>query len=288
MNASVYLFSELNSFYIQYPDDHTASIFKKFLVNAKSATQIAIHRDGNLMYYSYIWKPKQTKYIGLCVVLNGLVIKDIGALFYLFENTISNLVNKGMLVHSDKMDRMGNPIINNDKLYQNQEEIELLAESLREGFNRFELYAESLPPVSFGILKDSQKDFAINDNQEEILKSSYTNGYTYIYGPQGFNPIKSNSNKPVMQDNDFEFDALKQEQPQTNTSSELYETNYSCMKRNFLIIGFGIIFIFIITLLCSIYNSSDENYYSSEDTYNYEEDYYDSEDTYDYEEDYYE
>lgn len=265
MNSSVYLFSELNGIYTQYPDDHTVSIFKKFLVNAKSTTQIAIHRDGNLMYYSYIWKPQQTKYIGLCVVLNGLFIKDIDALFYLFKNTISNLVNKGMLVHSDEMDRMGNPIINNDKLYQNQEEIELLAESLREGFNRFESYAEPLPPISFGTLKDSRKDFTINENREKILKSSYTNGYTYIYGRQGFNPIKSNSNKPVMQD-EFEFDALKQEQPQTNTSSELYETNYSCMKRDFLIIGFGIIFIFIIALLCSNY-SSNENYYDSEDTY---------------------
>ena len=283
MNASVYLFSELNNVYIQYPDDYTDSIFKKFLINAKSTTQIAIHRDGNLMYYSYIWKPQsnliyyfgqfqpqQTNYIGFCVVLNGLFIKDIGALFYLFENVISNLVKEDKLVVDLNRKYI---IINVEKLYQNQEEIELLAESLREGFNRFEPYAESLPPVSFGTLKDSRKDFAINDNQEEILKSSYTNGYTYIYGPQGFNPIKSDTDEPVMQDNDFEFDTLKQEQPQTNTSSELFETNYSCMKRDLLIIGFSIILIFIIALFFSNYYSSDKNYYSSEDTYYYEEDY---------------
>lgn len=187
----------MNDTYVQYPNDYTASIFKKFLISSKSTTQIAIHRDGNLMYYGYIWKPQQTTYIGLCVVLNNLLIKDIGALFFLFENTISNLVNKRMLVHDDGM---GNLIINNNKLYQNQEEIELLAESLRAEFTKFESYAESLPPISFGTLKDSRKDFYMNDNQEEIVKSSYKNGYTYIYGSQEFNPIQSNSDKPVMQD----------------------------------------------------------------------------------------
>lgn len=261
MNASVYLFSELNGIYTQYPDDHTVSIFKKFLVNAKSTTQIAIHRDGNLMYYSYIWKSQgnliyynnileQPQYIGFCVVLNGLFINDIRALFYLFDNTISNLVREDKIVVN--LNRLNNIIINVEKLYQNQEEIELLAESLREGFNRFEPYAEPLPPVSFGTLKDSRKDFAINDYQEEIVKSSYKNDYTYIYGQQGFNPIKSDNDEPVIQDNDFEFDALKQEQSQTNTLSESSEVNSdNTEKKGCLFVLFFIFIVFWIIMLAA-------------------------------------
>ncbi len=292
MNASVYLFGEFNDVYTQYPDDYTISIFKKFLVNAKSTTQIAIHRDSNLMYYSYIWKPEPTKYIGFCIVLNGLFIKDIGALFYLFENIISNLVKEDKV----NFDKQKNLIISVDKLYQNQEEIELLAESLRKGINRFELYSEPLPAVSFGTLKDSRKDFVINDNQREIVKSSYTNGYTYIYGPQGFNPIQSNSDKPIMQDSNLGFDELKPKQPQSNTESKAGKTDSGAIKSFSLVIIF---FIVVNILLYYCYNQLyyygndsdyyyndticcdtvvvDEDYYSDEDTY---EDYYSDEDTY--------
>ena len=99
MNVSVYLFGEFNSGYSQYPDDYASSIFQKFSANAKSTTQIAIHRDGNLVYYGYIRKLQQDRYIGLCVVLNGLILKRIDGLFSLFENTISNLVTNGKLIH---------------------------------------------------------------------------------------------------------------------------------------------------------------------------------------------
>ncbi|MDE5999135.1 MAG: hypothetical protein K2H04_03560 [Bacteroidaceae bacterium] len=259
MNASVYLFSELNDTYIQYPDDHTVSIFKKFLVNAKSTTQIAIHRDGNLMYYSYIWKPQQTKYIGLCVVLNGLFIKDISALFSWFENTIKSVVN---------FYEQNNSVISVTKTYQNEEDIERFVESLRKEFNRLEPYAESLPAISFGTLKDSSKNFSVNNNQEEIVKSSYTNGYTYIK--------KWEKN-----------DAYKPKQPQSNMSEQWITTG--------IIIGIVVI-IFTIANNINRSNSSysydsviveDKDYYGNEDTYKndhankdtYEDDYAD-EDTY--------
>jgi len=87
MNATVYLFGNFNSGYTQYPDDYTSDIFGKFHSNAKSTTQIAIHRNGNLMYYGYIRKLEQDRYLGLCVVLNGLMLTRIDGLFSLFENT---------------------------------------------------------------------------------------------------------------------------------------------------------------------------------------------------------
>lgn len=195
MNASVYLFGEFNGGYSQYPADYASSIFQKFSANAKSTTQIAIHRDGNLVYYGYIRKLQQNRYLGLCVVLNGLILKRIDGLFSLFENTISNLVTNGQLIHFNEQ---GNLITSVEKLYLNREEIDLLTESLRAGFKRFETHYAPLPAVSYGTSKDSCKNFVVNDDPEEIIKSSYTNGYTYIYKYKGFNTAQLNSYKCVL------------------------------------------------------------------------------------------
>lgn len=219
MNASVYLFGEFNSGYSQYPDDYASSIFQKFSANAKSTTQIAIHRDGNLVYYGYIRKLQQGRYIGLCVVLNGLILKRIDGLFSLFENTISNLVTNGKLIHFNEQ---GDLVTCVEKLYLNREEIDLLTESLRAGFKRFEAYSTTLPAVSYGTSKDSCKDFVVDDEQEDIIKSSYTNGYTYVYKSKGFNTAQLNSYKGVLsrsykekQELAAKLDALEKEHAKT-------------------------------------------------------------------------
>lgn len=195
MNATVYLFGEFNSGYTQYPDDYTSAIFNQFHKNAKSTTQIAIHRDGNLIYYGYIRKLEQERYIGLCVVLNGLLLTRIDGLFSLFENTISGLVTKGLLIHFNEQ---GDIVTKVEKLYLNKEEVGLLNESLRAGFNRFVGNITTLPAISFGTPKDSIKNFIVDDDLNEIIKSSYTNGYTFIYKSKGFNTAQINSYKGVL------------------------------------------------------------------------------------------
>ncbi len=195
MNVSVYLFGEFNSGYSQYPDDYTSSIFQKFSANVKSTTQIAIHRDGNLMYYAYIRKLQQDRYIGLCVVLNALMLVRIDGLFSLFENTIFYLATNGKLVRFNRRDDL---VTSMENLYLNKEDIEPLTEFLRAGFSRLEHDCTSLPAVSYGTSKDSCKDFVVDDDQDEIIKSSYTNGYTFIYKFKGFNIAQFNSYKEGM------------------------------------------------------------------------------------------
>lgn len=227
MNASVYIFGEFNSGYSQYPDDYSSNIFQIFSSNAKSTTQIAIHRDGNLVYYGYIRKLQQNCYIGLCVVLNGLAIERIDRLFPLFENTISYLVTNGKLVHFNEQ---GELVSNVEKLYLNREEIELLTESLRAGFNGLEQYCVPLPPVSYGTSKDSKKDFIVDDEPNEIFKSTHTNGYTYIYKSKGFNTAQLNSYKGILsksykekQELQAKLDALEKEHAQTLRQKKQYK-----------------------------------------------------------------
>lgn len=195
MNASVYIFGKFNNGYSQYPDDYTSAIFRNFSTNAKSTTQIVIHRDGNLVYYGYIRKLQKDKHIGLCVVLNGLILKRIDSLFSLFENVISNLVTNGKLIHFNEE---GELVTSVEELYLDREEIDLLTESLRAGFNRFEAFCTQLPAVNFSVSKDSFKDFVVDDEQDEIIKSSYTNSYTYVYKSKGFNTTQLNSYRGIL------------------------------------------------------------------------------------------
>ena len=182
MNASIYVFGKFSNGYSQYPDDYTSSIFDTFYKHAKSITQLSIHREGNLVYYGYIRKLEEKNYIGFCIVLNGLLITQVNKLFSLYENLITNLVGKGYLIH---FNNQGDITTNVEKLYLNQEEIAQLQHLIR--FYLQKIDYSPLPPVSYSKSKDSIKDFHISDNIDDIIKSTYTNAYTFIYKTKGYN-----------------------------------------------------------------------------------------------------
>lgn len=241
MNVTVYLFGKFNSGFTQYPDDHTSEIFRKFYENAKSTTQVVIHRDGNLMYYGYIRKLEQERYIGLCVVLNGLLLTRIDSLFSLFENVISGLVTKGQLIHFNEH---GDIVTKVEKLYMNKEEFDLLNESMRNAFNRFESNIMSLPVLSFGVQRDSVKNFVVSDNCDEIIKSSHTNGYTFIYKSKGFNTAQMDSYKGIL----IRLNNEKKELQQKLDKLQIEHTKILRQKKQFKFV----IILFVILLGCTI------------------------------------
>lgn len=197
MNSSVYVFGNFLSGYTQYPDeDFSASIFQTFYKRAKATTQVAVHRDGHLMYYCYIRKLQQKQYIGLCVLLNGTMLARFSGLFDLFENTIATLAEKGHLIQYDKY---GNLKTNADKLFMNIEEVESICESLKKGFDNLANTAVKLPPENFAVGKNNVQEFVVDDKEDAILQSSFTNGYTFIYKSKGFNTAQMNSYKGVLE-----------------------------------------------------------------------------------------
>ena len=197
MNSSVYVFGNFLSGYTQYPDeDFSASIFQTFYKRAKATTQVAVHRDGHLMYYCYIRKLQQKQYIGLCVLLNGTMLARFSGLFDLFENTIATLAEKGHLIQYDKY---GNLKANADKLFMNIEEVESICESSKKGFDNLANTAVKLPPENFAVGKNNVQEFVVDDKEDAILQSSFTNGYTFIYKSKGFNTAQMNSYKGVLE-----------------------------------------------------------------------------------------
>lgn len=218
MNSSVYIYGDLSNGYTQYPnEDHSSAIFRKFYTQSKSTTQIAIHRDGNLMYYAYLRKLEQNKYIGLCVLLNGIMITRFDSLFSLFEGVISNLVTQGYLI---KFDERGNLTANTNKLYMNPEEIDIVTTSLKAGFNNLEAFAKRLPPINYAVNNTSVKNFSAEDSEDDILQSSYTNGYTYIYKSKNYNTAAVDSYRGVLSRISKQNDQLKKENADLIASNE--------------------------------------------------------------------
>ena len=187
MNISVYLFGDFGSGYTQYPNDYTHTIFETFHKNTKATTQIVIHRENELMYYGYIRKLEDGGYIGICAIINGLMITKFDSLFSIFERIIESMVMDEYLIHFNDN---GEIISKIGLLYENKEEIDLIITNLQTSFNSLESVSEQLPPVNYSISKDSVKSFSIQDDEAEIVKSSYTFGYTVIYKSEEANRYK--------------------------------------------------------------------------------------------------
>lgn len=195
MNSSVYIFGDLSSGYTQYPNDYSQSIFKVFHQNSKATTQIAIHREGDLMYYGYIRKLEEDCFIGLCIVINGKNITQIDSLFNIFENVIESMVKNGYLIHFNDKGDITSTI---GKLYENKEEIDLITSNLQASFGRLEATSKNLPPVNYSTSKNSITSFSIQDDAKDIIKSSYTNGFTLIYKSKDYNTAQINSYKGIL------------------------------------------------------------------------------------------
>ena len=208
MNISVYIYGDLGSGYTQYPNDYARAIFSKFYQKSRATTQITIHRDVDLMYYGYIRKLENNSYIGLCTIINGKIVIQIDRLFSIYEDVIELMVKNGYLIHfNDK----GEIVSKVGKLYENREEIDLITSSLQVSFERLEASSQKLPAVSYGTSKDSVKDFSIQDDESEIVKSSYTNGYTFVYKSKGYDTAQLKSYRGIIVRKDKELTALQEE-----------------------------------------------------------------------------
>ncbi len=181
MNISTYLFGNFSNGYNQYPNDYTSSIFKSFRENSKAKTQIAIHRDGDLMYYGYIRTLEDNSYIGLCAVINGYYIIQIKSLFSVFEKVIEMMIRNGYFIHFDDH---GEIVTSTNRLTENKEALTEINQSLINLFDH--LNSKSLPPVSYDISSQAVKSYDLEDGEEEIVTSSFTVGYTLLYKSKGY------------------------------------------------------------------------------------------------------
>lgn len=241
MNCNVYIFGELSSGYTQYPEDSSSYVLKKIYPLCKAPTQIAIHRDTNMMYYCYVRKLNGNKYLGLCIAVNGYYISRVDELFSLFENTIEKIAQQGSFINFAKD---GTLTTSTTVLKQEEEEIDTLSENLRRGFESIGSSTNTLPQVDYTVAKDSVKEFNALDDKRDIVRASYTYGYTLIYKDKDFNTVRVNSYRSILSQLNEENNNLRKR------NEELKEQNTKILrqKKQFR----NVVFLILAIIACGI------------------------------------
>lgn len=89
MNTAIYIFGKFaNNRYLQYPLDYTKRLFLKFKNLSNDDCQLIIYRNGDLVYYNYIYQFSAQCFIGICVIVNGIRFTDSDKLLIAFKNII--------------------------------------------------------------------------------------------------------------------------------------------------------------------------------------------------------
>ncbi len=177
MESPVYYFGRDRETYNQYPTDYTEDFFRRELSDARNKAQIAIHRDGNLLYYSYIRQldNKESK-LGISIATDFIIL-DFQDLFETLETFYSILAESGSII---KFDDNGNVIINphpfsDEKIYLEElsKEIKAYIADIPKNKQR------KLPVQDFSVSKDDCKELSLEDGNTEIALAleSYSNVY---------------------------------------------------------------------------------------------------------------
>ena len=227
MNSTFYIFGKFNGSYAQFPVDYTQEIFQRLHNRSSFAnTQLVIHRDGNLMYYSYMRKLEQENYIGFCLLLNDAMITEIPALFELFDNGICHLALNGEIV---KINDNGDIVSNTDSLLSNRQTIQQIANTMMRDLNHFVETRKKLPAQSLAISQDEIKRFDISDNTNQIIESALTYAYVFITKDDDSQNIDSyrSTIKRLKEENEKLQEAARTQMSNTQISNPQHETQSS-------------------------------------------------------------
>lgn len=180
MNSSIYVFGNFGIGYTQYPEGYAQDIFYKFFEQSSARSQIVIHRDKNLMYYGYVRKlDVPERYIGFCALLNGMGLSHLDRLFTIFEDAVADLVAHGEILCFNEYNQLSSF---GGMLKNKQQEVERISTFIRERIDELGQDATMLPPVKYGMEKDSSKTFSYTEDKESlIIDASVQYGYTCIW-----------------------------------------------------------------------------------------------------------
>lgn len=196
MNVDLYLFGDFGNGYTQYIDDNTRVKFKSFVEKAKAKSQLIIHRDDALIYYTYIRRlhsegSSNVKYIGISYVLNTHFIQDIDGLFEILEGAVTTIASRGVIL---KYLPSGQITTNVEKIYQAKAEFTHISAYLKSELDAFMVDKKcKLPTLDYSINTSELKTFKFTDTREEIIKSISTFPTVYIYKDKNYENEESKS-----------------------------------------------------------------------------------------------
>ena len=240
MNCSTYIFGELSDGYSQYPEDSSSNIFKSIYSKCNAPSQLVIHRDESMMYYVYIRKLDSRKHLGFAVAINGYYFTQIGALFSLFEKQVEQLAERGIIVNYTKN---GDLTTSLSTLLDEEEEVLAFVNYLHGEIIKIKT-VKKLPLSDYAVSINSQRIFNETDNNLDVVKASYTFGFTVILKQDNYDTIRSTNYRNTLKQLNAQNESL------TKEIDKLKETNKQILrqKKQFK----KVIFLFLTVVACGV------------------------------------
>lgn len=216
-----YIFSYVSGNYQQYTSDHSEAFIKQCCIDCKDTHQIAIHRDGNLMYYSYFYKKNASSIYGLSVVC-GEVCLNLKWLYEYLQKTLEASANKGVLFNYDKQGQIRKNVVS---FATEAAEIDNIFRDIKDDLERRPLFWEQLPPEDLSVPLTSKIALAFNDDDKAKITEALRHYHNVVVTmentlPSSFSQtvLRLNSEKEqlLVQKNglEVEIEALKRQKKQ--------------------------------------------------------------------------
>lgn len=218
-----YLFSHTSGIYQQYTTDCSEIFLRNFCSNCFAPDQIAIHRDGNLIYYAYAHKNSDSELYGICIVC-GEVCLNLQWLYEYFQKALEASACKGVLFRYDEHGQIRKNV---DKFTSEIAEVDNLFRKVIDYINKRQSYWEVLPPEDFSIPLDSKIGFAFNEDEKDKIADAIRHYHNVIVTLNSTSPSsfaktveRLNSENSQLQD---EKDRLENEMESLSKQKKQYK-----------------------------------------------------------------
>lgn len=183
-----HIFSIVHGTYDQYTtDNYTESLFKQFCkdtLNSDIQNQIAIHRNGNLMYYVYTHKRSDSVVYGISIVCCE-ICNDLKWLYNYFQKIFEISAHKGILFCYGKDGRIQKKV---NSFSDEIAEIDNVFKEIKDHLNNKQGIWNVLPPENYTIPLASKMILAFSEDTKEKITDAIRHYHNVVVTMENTTP----------------------------------------------------------------------------------------------------
>lgn len=186
LNCTFYFYGDFGFGYNQYPYDGAEATFRQVASLASGKQQTYIRREGETMYYGYICRLDQGagQYFGLCLLVHGVMIRDLRVIKKMLEEVVENIVIADRIL---SIDERGNIIANVRQLIDYRNELSRIDQVVQQKLQSLDPQWMALPRLRFGISVDEVRSLSFDAIPFNVERCCSNNGLILL---QDTDPVR--------------------------------------------------------------------------------------------------
>ena len=178
LNATFYLFGADADKIYAFPKDKSSNCFAKVRRCTLATSALLAHREGEIMYYTYILRLSgQNGAFGVGLVLNGVAVSDHRALFSFFDRAVSAaLFTRGLLSLGERGDLWMDP----ERIASGDSAVQELLNDLSSFWAAEHPVSTRLSAPKLEVKAETTRYFGYNENPEVFLGATMTIPWVFV------------------------------------------------------------------------------------------------------------